>query len=95
MTSNVRGIAGALIFAKNLLDGKSTTEARAATKETMEEMAPLVDPAIAALDDVAKKRAAKKAAQRAPEEVPTWAADGAQVIDTVGEEVREPPRKKG
>lgn len=96
MTSTVRGITGALLFAKGLLDGKSVDEARAATRETMSELAPLVDPAIEALDDVARKRALRKAATAAQARPPRAAEDdGVTVIDTTGEEVPEPRRKAG
>lgn len=103
--SKLRGAFGAGLFLKELLDGKSIPDAKAGAREIMQEIAPLVDPALMALEDVAAKHRARKLQQQvkdAPEPTAKDAprgrpGDDAVVIETTGEEVTEPeppPRRK-
>ena len=100
--SRARGILGVFVFAKkHLLDGQSIGEAKAGTHALLDELAPVTDPALAALDDVVTKHAARKRMSKegaSPAGPARRAGDDATVIDTTGEEVRdppEPPRRRG
>lgn len=104
MTSMLRGALGALLFGKkHLLDGESVADAKAATSETMGELAPLIDPVALALDDIKRQRARVREQKPPPPPPPGVASatsakprpgDDATVIDTTGEDVTdEPPRR--
>jgi hypothetical protein len=95
MGDPVRGFFGALLFGRELLAGKSPVDAKEATRVAMGELAPLVDPALYALADIQRKRAAAREALEkkkasggidAKEAAPARPGDDATVIDTTGTE---------